>query len=229
MEIIAEIGQNHNGSITLAKELIHAAKENGADVVKFQIYSAVKLFPKKGNKWYLNNLKSELNKEQIFELNEECKKIKIEFMASVFSPELIKITEAIQMKRYKIASRSVNDSKLINKIIKTKKPIIISLGMWNKNYFPLQKVKKIKYLFCVSKYPAPKSLINFTNIFFKKYDGFSDHTVGIEKAKESIKLGAKILEKHFTIDKNLSGPDHKLSMLPKELNELHAYRLKNAK
>tara|TARA_B100000767_G_scaffold268136_1_gene287915 strand:+ start:9590 stop:10282 length:693 start_codon:yes stop_codon:yes gene_type:complete len=229
MEIIAEIGQNHNGSITLAKELIYAAKENGADVAKFQIFNAKKLFQKKGNKWYKNNLQAELSEDQIYELSDECKKLKIEFMASIFQTEFIKITEEIKMKRYKIASRSVTDTKLINKIIKTNKPIILSLGMWDKDYFPFTKIKKMKYLFCVSKYPAPKSSINFTKSFFNKYDGFSDHTIGIQKAKESIKLGAKILEKHFTIDKKLDGPDHKLSILPKELKILHEYRLQNAK
>ena len=226
MEIIAEIGQNHNGSIILAKELIHAAKENGADVAKFQIYNAKKLFTKKNNIWYKSNLESELSKDEIIELHEECKRVKIEFMASVFSPELVNITEAIKMKRYKIASRSIFDKKLINRIFKTKKPIIFSLGMWNKNHFPYERNRRIKYLFCVSKYPTPKSLITFDNYTFKKYDGFSDHTIGIEKAKESIKLGAKILEKHFTIDKKLFGPDHKLSILPNELNELNKYRLR---
>ncbi len=229
MEIIAEIGQNHNGSTSLAKELVHAAKESGADVAKFQIFNARKLFSKKGNKWYENNLNAELSEKQIFELDEECKKVKIEFMASVFQSEFLKITESINMKRYKIASRSVNNKRLVYKIAKLNKPIILSLGMWNESYFPFKEIKKIKYLFCVSKYPAPKSSINFDKKFFNKYDGFSDHTIGIEKAKVSIKLGAKILEKHFTIDKKLKGPDHKLSILPKELKLLHEYRVKNTK
>ena len=135
MEIIAEIGQNHNGSMTLAKELIIAAKENGADVAKFQIFNAKKLFKEKGNKWYKNNLEAELNIDQIFELNEFCKKNKIEFMASVFQKEYIKVTEKIKMKRYKIASRSIHDNSLLKKIIETKKPLIVSLGMWKKNFF----------------------------------------------------------------------------------------------
>ncbi len=229
MEIIAEIGQNHNGSTTLAKELIHAAKENGADVAKFQIFNAKKLFSRKGNRWYKNNLAAELSEKQIYELNDECKKVKIEFMASIFQTEFLKITESIKMKRYKIASRSVNDKKLINKIAKLNKPMILSLGMWNKDYFPFKEIKKIKYLFCVSKYPAPKSAISFSKNFFKEYDGFSDHTIGIEKAKQSIQLGAKILEKHFTIDKKLDGPDHRLSILPKELKLLHEFRLEKTK
>tara|TARA_X000001036_G_C20642510_1_gene791706 strand:+ start:1127 stop:1813 length:687 start_codon:yes stop_codon:yes gene_type:complete len=227
MEIIAEIGQNHNGSMMLAKELIIAAKENGADVAKFQIFNAKKLFKKKGNKWYKNNLEAELSIDQILELNDVCKKNKIEFMASVFQTEFIKVTESIKMKRYKIASRSINDNKLLKGIIATKKPIIASLGMWKKKFFPFENLSNVKYLFCVSKYPAPKSQIKFTKKFFKKYDGFSDHTLGLDKAKQSIKLGAQILEKHFTLDKKLSGPDHTLSILPNELKELHKYRLKN--
>ena len=227
MEIIAEIGQNHNGSMTLAKELVIAAKENGADVAKFQIFNAKKLFNKKGNRWYKNNLQAELSIDQILELNEVCKKNKIEFMASVFQTEFIKITESINMKRYKVASRSINDTKLLKNIIATKKPIIASLGMWKKNFFPFENLQNVKYLFCVSQYPAPKSKIKFSKKFFEKYDGFSDHTLGLDKAKQSISLGAKILEKHFTLDKNLPGPDHILSILPHELKELHKYRLKN--
>ena len=227
MEIIAEIGQNHNGSMMLAKELIVAAKENGADVAKFQIFNAKKLFKKKGNKWYKNNLEAELSVDQIFELNDVCKKNNIEFMASVFQKEFIKLTESIKMKRYKIASRSINDTKLLKEIITTKKPIIASLGMWKKKIFPLNNLHNIKYLFCISKYPAPKSQIKFSKQFFKKYDGFSDHTLGLDKAKQSIKFGAQILEKHFTLDKNLPGPDHILSILPHELKDLHNYRLNN--
>ena len=95
-----------------------------------------------------------------------------------------------------------------------------------KKFFPFENLQNVKYLFCVSQYPAPKSKIKFSKKFFEKYDGFSDHTLGLDKAKQSISLGAKILEKHFTLDKNLPGPDHILSILPHELKELHKYRLK---
>ena len=83
MEIIAEIGQNHNGDMELARELIHAAKENGADVAKFQLYDARELFPKEGNEWYDYNCKTELSQDQLIYLAEECSKAGIEFMASV--------------------------------------------------------------------------------------------------------------------------------------------------
>lgn len=224
MEIIAEIGQNHNGDIKLAKELIYAAKENGADVAKFQIFNAKKLFSKKNNPWYRDNLKAELSIKNIIELNEICKKIKIEFMASVFDTKLLSITEEIKMKRYKVASRSVFDKKLVSKILSFKKPTIISLGFWNKKTFPFDKLNhSIFYLYCVSKYPTKIKDLSLSKKLFKKVDGFSDHTVGIKSAIKAINFGAKIVEKHFTLDKKMRGPDHQLSITPKELKILSEY------
>ena len=228
MQIIAEIGQNHNGDINLAKELISSAKENGADVVKFQIYNAKKLFSKKNNPWYKNNVRSELSEEQIIDLNEYCKKTQIEFMASVFDIDLIKITEKIDMRRYKIASRSINDKLLLSKIFKLNKPLIISLGYWKKPYLPFQNKKnQIDYLYCVSKYPAKTKDIKLSKKLFKKVSGFSDHTIGIKSAIKAIKCGAKIIEKHFTMNKKFEGPDHILSMTPNELKELSKYKQYN--
>ena len=151
MEIIAEIGQNHNGDIKLAKELIYAAKENGADVAKFQIFNAKKLFSKQNNPWYQDNIKAELKIKDIMELNDTCKKVNIEFMASVFDSKFLKLTEKIKMKRYKIASRSIHDKNLVKKILSLKKPTIISLGFWNKKKLPFNRNKnQISYLYCVS-------------------------------------------------------------------------------
>lgn len=228
MQIIAEIGQNHNGDMSLAKELIYSAKENGADVAKFQIYNAKKIFSKKNNPWYQNNIRSELSEEQIINLNEYCKKTGIEFMASVFDTKLIKITEKINMRRYKIASRSIYDKKLLSKIFKLNKPVIISLGHWKKQHMPFDDTKnQIEYLYCVSKYPTKIKDLKLSKKLFKKVSGFSDHTIGISSAVKAIKYGAKIIEKHFTIDKKLNGPDHMLSMTPLELKELSKYKLYN--
>jgi sialic acid synthase SpsE len=224
MEIIAEIGQNFNGDMGLAKELIHAAHENGADVVKFQVYDAKELFPKEGNPWYDYNCKTELSKDQIIELSSECDKVDIEFGASVFDCERIDWLETVGIKRYKIASRSINDEALIAKLSATGKPLIVSLGMWEGTEFPKIKAEKVDYLYCVSKYPTELTDLYFDKVDFTKYAGFSDHTVGISASICAFSRGARILEKHFTLDKKAYGPDHEGSMVPEELKQINQYR-----
>ena len=117
MEIIAEIGQNHNGDMALARQLIRSAKENGADVAKFQLYDARALFPKEGNEWFDYNCKTELSHDQIRELADECRRAGIEFMASVFDVERIAWLEEVGVKRHKIASRSIHDVALIESLV----------------------------------------------------------------------------------------------------------------
>ncbi len=226
MEIIAEIGQNHNGEINLAIELIHAAKENGADTVKFQVYDAIALFPKKGNVWFEYNCKTQITRDQLHLLMEECQKVKIEFLASAFDTNRIKWLESAGINRYKIASRSIYDKKLIRCIAETGKPIIASLGMWNEKVFPLVETSSsIKFLYCVSNYPTQLNEVELDKVDFKRYSGFSDHTVGIVAAVVAFSRGAQIVEKHFTLDKSMYGPDHSCSMTPDELKLLHDYRL----
>lgn len=226
MEIIAEIGQNHNGDMHLARELIHAAKEHGADVAKFQLYNAIELFPKAGNEWFDYNCKTEITRDQLFMLVEECRKKGIEFMASAFDRERVAWLEDAGVKRYKIASRSINDKALIQALVATGKPLIVSLGMWNEAQFPPIATKAgVYYLYCVSKYPALLSDLHFSRIdFTKNYAGFSDHTVGVTAAEVAFSRGAKIVEKHFTLDKAMFGPDHRGSMTPEELKTLHRFR-----
>ena len=222
-EIIAEIGQNHNGDIELAKELIKLAKDSGADVAKFQVYEARSLFDSSSkNKWFDYNCKTELSKDEVSILAEYCEKINIEFMASVFDCERISWLEQVNVRRYKIASRSINDLELINELIKTKKPLIASLGYWRNNELPkIYSENTVDYLFCISKYPAPLEEFKLNSLNFKsKYSGFSDHSLGISAACSSFVLGSNILEKHFTIDKNMYGPDHSCSMNPDELKQI---------
>src|ERR1700710_2367600 len=123
-EIIAEIGQNHNGDMELAKKLIQEAKRAGADVAKFQLYEAHALFPREGNEWFDYNCKTELSRGQITMLAAECKKIGIEFMASVFDIERIQCLEDVGVKRYKIASRSIFETDLIHAVAATGKPML---------------------------------------------------------------------------------------------------------
>ena len=165
MEIIAEIGQNHNGDMKLAEELIYAASENGADVAKFQIFDAEETFGKLNNKWFSYNCKTQLNKDNVFFLAEKCQEANIEFLASAFHPRFVDWLEDINVKRYKLASREIFNKALIEKYISTNKPIIASLGFWEKDTFPLiGNKKRIDYLYCISKYPTKLSEINFCKI-----------------------------------------------------------------
>lgn len=224
-EILAEIGQNHNGDMNLAVELIHAAKENGADAVKFQLYDARRLFPKENSEWYEYNCKTELSREQVNLLFEECEKAKIEFIASVFDVQRVNWLEEIGVLRYKIASRSIFDSDLIQAVVRTGKPIIASLGMWEKEEFPvLGKSTNIAYLYCISKYPTLLRDLDFQRVDFTEYAGFSDHTIGLTASMVAMARGAGIIEKHFTLDKAMYGPDHQGSMTPSELKQLSQFR-----
>lgn len=225
MEIIAEIGQNHNGDISFAFEMIRSAKANGADAVKFQVYDARKLFPKDNNPWFEYNCKTELSREQVFKLSEECKKIGIEFFASVFDIERVGWLQDTGVRRYKIASRSIYDKELISCLTRTGKPLLVSLGMWKEDKFPkIGNSAKAGFLYCVSKYPALLSEMRLDRVDFSIYAGLSDHTIGISSAVCALARGAKIIEKHFTLDKNMYGPDHAGSMDPEELKSLSGFR-----
>ncbi len=225
MEIIAEIGQNHNGDMDLAVKMIKSAKECGADVVKFQLYDARKLFPKVNNPWLRYNCKTELSRDQVRYLAKTCKDIGIEFLASAFDAERVKWLEGIGVRRHKIASRSIKDKKLIASLCRTKKPLLVSLGMWDGGGFPpIPSEGEVRFLYCISKYPARLSDLGIKKVDFTKYAGFSDHTIGISAAMAALARGARIIEKHFTLDKNMYGPDHKGSMVPDELKVLNRFR-----
>ena len=223
VEIIAEIGQNHNGDMSLAKELIYAAKENGADVAKFQFYDVDSIFTA-DFRWYAAAKEAEVSKEQAFELASTCEQVGIEFMASVFDVQRVNWCEEIGMKRYKIASRSVRNRALLEAVGATGKEMIVSLGMWDGAHFPQVPTQaRVSYLYCVAKYPTNFSDLDFHSVDFARYDGFSDHTIGNEAALIAIARGARIIEKHFTLDKNMPGPDHSGSMEPQELASLRHF------
>jgi sialic acid synthase SpsE len=225
MEIIAEIGQNHNGDMDLARSLIREAKAAGASVAKFQVYEARALFPKECNEWFDYNCKTELSRANVEALAVECDKAGIEFMASVFDVERIQWLEAVGMRRYKIASRSVRDRALIEAVAATGKPMIVALGMWNEPGFPsIAAPGGVDFLYCVSKYPTPLADLHFGAVDFSRYAGFSDHTIGIDAPMAALARGARIIEKHFTLDKGLHGPDHAGSMTPQELRSLCSFR-----
>ena len=214
MIFISEIGMNYNGNFNLCYELIKQSKYAGADIAKFQLGWRDK--PGEIN---------QLDLSKVNKLIEWCNEFEIEPMFSIISQNAYKIIKKVKIKKIKIASRSLKyDFNLVKKIIKENKNknFIISLGMWNKKKLPFNN-KNIKYLWCCSKYPTfDDDLKNFPKKFDdKKYYGYSDHTIGIETCLLAISRGAKIIEKHFTLDKSDNTiRDHALSATPEEFRNL---------
>ena len=219
--IIAEIGQNHNGSMSLAKELICAAHEAGADIAKFQLFEARKLFSKENNPWYEYNLSTELKLEQAEMLFNFCNSIGIEFMASAFDVQRVSWLESFGVRHHKIASRSIHDQDLIDMLSNTGKPLLVSLGFWKSKSLPkFSDMRNVHFLHCISQYPAPFEQVKLSEIDFDVISGLSDHCLGLAASLAAISRGAKIIEKHFTLDKKMYGPDHSCSATPNELRDL---------
>ena len=214
MTIIAEIGQNYCGNIGLARILIKEAKENGADLVKFQLFDSMKL--------YGDDEHPSPNREQAEELFDYGAFCGIEVFFSVFDVERVKWCEEIGVKRYKIASSFRENKKLRNTVEKTGKPILVSWDTYD--YMPIP-VKNTQFLFCISTYPAIPPLYLGLIYFPHCYQGFSDHTIGIDAAKLALARGAQIIEKHFALD-HLIGVDSEWSMTPIELEELKEWEKK---
>ena len=236
IEIICEIGINHNGNMGRAHDMIQEAKRRGADVAKFQIYVPERILdlslPIIRENWDVIKA-AELSFGNVSFLKKVCNEAGIEFMASVFHPDRVEWTERIGMKRYKIASRSMYNKELAQAIFKTRKPAIISYGYFDGHYDALRSIDRdwevlgfrplYKTLYCVSEYPTPLNRVHLRRgTFFGSscYDGFSDHTVGITASVMAMSLGATIIEKHFTLDRGLPGPDQVCSIEPDELRDL---------
>lgn len=218
IEIIAEIGINHNGNFNWIEELIRQAKIGGANLAKFQLYNSRKLFGDDSRKKY------ELSFDDVCVIKKLCDIYDIEFMASVFDTERLDWCEKIGIRRYKIASRTLaKDHELCKNIIRLDKPVIASTGMCNTIPEFCLDYKNIKFLWCISKYPTSIFDLN-KQIYFKDWIvGLSDHSYGIGYALWAIAHGAKIVEKHFTLNKSLNGNDHIGSMDLEELNCLRKY------
>jgi N,N'-diacetyllegionaminate synthase len=242
--IIAEAGVNHNGKLSLALELVDIAKESGADAVKFQTFKTDSLVLKGApqaeyqrknaiNIDQYSMLKSlELSGRDFQKISKYCKKKNIIFLSTPFDEESVELLRKIDVPAFKIGSGDLNNIVLLEKILSVKKPLILSTGMSTSGEIRevvtrLEKMgaKEIAILHCVSSYPAPYKEINLRVIprLIKQYNypaGFSDHTMGTHIAIAAVALGAKVIEKHFTLDKKMAGPDHKASASPKELKEL---------
>lgn len=222
LEIIAEIHPQHGGSLLVIREMIRQAKLNGADVVKVQLYDAEKLL---GPPWkYL-----ELSRSDTTQVKRWCDEENIEFMASPFDEERIEWCEQLNVNRYKIASTTLqNNFKLCETILSLKKETIISLGRWSETEKPFGESDRIHYLYCKSKYPALLADMNDFPTDFPTLGlaGYSDHTLGIDMCLLSIARGARIIEKHMTMNKMQrmeTEKAHICSMTPEELAELRRY------
>ena len=236
---IAEVGVNHNGDLNLAKKMILAAKKSGADAVKFQTFKAETLclpttpkvkYQKKNTpstESHFEMIKSlELSRDNHMVLLDYCKKNKVHFLSTPYDVESAKFLNEIGCDTFKTASADIVDLKMHNYLADTGKTVIISTGMANieeiKDCVKIYKEKKNKnfiLLHCVSNYPCSNNSLNMSVLpeLAKEFDclvGYSDHSVGRQAAEISVILGGVLIEKHFTIDKNLPGPDQEASTLP---------------
>ena len=242
--IIAELSANHGGNIQIALDTIYAAKESGADAIKLQTYTPEWMtvdsnkedfIIKGGTLWDGKNL-FELYKEAMMplewheELFKYARSLDLEIFSSPFSKEAVDFLEQFNPPAYKIASFEITDYDLVEYTAKTKKPLIISTGIAS-----LQEIQDVveiskKYtdvalLKCTSAYPAPRSDVNLKTIqalkeVFNVEVGFSDHTLGISAPVAAVAMGARIIEKHFMLNKDVDSPDKDFSLTPKEFKEM---------
>lgn len=223
---IAEAGSNFNQNLEIGKKLIFKAKKSGADAVKFQLFKAKLLYPK-DKKMFKIFKEIELSQKMFKSFKKYADKIKIDISASAFDMNSLKFLEKCNVKFHKIASSELTNFKLLKFLAKTNKPIFLSTGMSDtqdiKNALNIlkQKNSKIVILQCGSMYPLPYKKNNLNVIQeYKKFGfsvGLSDHTLDDISAITSVGLGAKVFEKHFTLSKKMSGPDHFYAMEPYEL------------
>jgi N-acetylneuraminate synthase/N,N'-diacetyllegionaminate synthase len=242
--IIAEAGVNHNGSLKLAKKLIKIASKAGADAVKFQTFSADRLVIKNAPKAKYQKISTDINESQYemlkkLELSKEdhqklinySKKFNIIFLSTPYDKESVDLLKELNVPLFKISSGSLTDLPLIKYIAKINLPMIVSTGMATIEEISetIQTIKKMNnkiiLLHCTSNYPTRIIDVNLKAIqtlklIFKLPVGYSDHTQGIIAPIAATALGARVIEKHFTLSKNLPGPDHKASLDPNELKKM---------
>jgi len=246
--IIAEAGVNHNGSMEIAKQLIDAAVDAGVDIIKFQTFNAEKLVSKSakqaeyqkknigdGNDSQYEMLKKlELSKENHEELIAYCKKKGIRFWSTAFDFESMDYIHSLNLGLWKIPSGEITNYPYLRKIATYREDIIMSTGMCEEqdiqnaidvlDKFGTKK-EQIILLHCNTQYPTPFQDVNLKAMntikeTFGIQVGYSDHTQGIEVPIAAVALGATVIEKHFTMDRNLPGPDHKASLEPNELKAM---------
>lgn len=243
--IIAEAGVNHNGDIDLAKRMVLEAKKSGVDIIKFQTAKIDLLVSKNAEKanyqkkttgsqekQYDMIKKLLLTFEQFRELNDYCKENGITFLSTPFDLVSIDFLDDLNIPFWKVPSGEITNLPYLMKIAKTHKPVIMSTGMSTlEEIEAAMKVLRenesgeITLLHCTTEYPAPFEDVNLKamHTLSEKFNvsvGYSDHTRGIEIPIAAVALGAKVIEKHFTLDRNMAGPDHKASLEPNELKAM---------
>lgn len=245
--IIAEAGVNHNGDIELAKKLIDSAYEASADAIKFQTFKAEKFVSKNTPKADYQKQTTDYNESQFemikkLELDIEthkellsyCNKKKIIFLSTPFDLDSIDLLNKLGLNIFKIGSGEITNLPYLKKIGNLKKKVILSTGMSNLGEIEdaLDTIissgtlkENITVLHCNTEYPTPiedvnlKAMLTIKNAFGVNV-GYSDHTLGIEVPIAAVALGATVIEKHFTLDKTMEGPDHKASLEPHELKQM---------
>jgi hypothetical protein len=246
--IIAEAGVNHNGNLEYAKKLIDVAAESGADYVKFQTFKAEKLASKSAGKaeyqkvnfddgddnQYTMLKKLELSEANHHELIDHCRLKNIRFLSTAFDEESADFLHRLQIPFFKIPSGELTNKPFLQHIANKGLPVILSTGMATMQEIERailvleeEGVRKsfITVLHCNTEYPTPMKDVNLLAMQLIKNRlnvevGYSDHTLGIEVAAAAVALGATVIEKHFTLDRNLPGPDHAASLEPHELKAM---------
>ena len=246
--IIAEAGVNHNGSLDIAKQLIDKAVEAGVDIIKFQTFKSEKLVSKaaKQAEYQQRNIgkkdesqlamlkKLELSPSAHKELMDYCREKGIRFFSTAFDMDSIEYLHSLNLGLWKIPSGEITNYPYLRKIAQYHEPIILSTGMCELSDIEATlkvlvgfgvKKEQITILHCNTEYPTPYSDVNLRAMLeirdrFGVQVGYSDHTQGIEVPIAAVALGASVIEKHFTLDKNMEGPDHKASLEPDELRAM---------
>lgn len=246
--VIAEAGVNHNGSLILAKQLVDKAVEAGVDIVKFQTFKSELLVSKvakqaeyqqrnigKKDEGQLAMLKRlELSQQDHEELIAYCEEKGIRFFSTAFDMDSIDYLHSLNMGLWKIPSGEVTNYPYLRKIAQYREPVILSTGMCELSDIEAAvkvllsfgvKREDITILHCNTEYPTPFQDVNLRAMLeigerFGVQVGYSDHTKGIEVPIAAVALGATVIEKHFTLDKNMEGPDHKASLEPGELKAM---------
>ena len=243
--IIAEAGVNHNGDFDIAKKLVDAAKDAGADIVKFQTLNPKLLVSKNAKKaaYQISNTgkndsqlemlkKLSLSNSDFIKLNEYCVNKGIIFLSTPFDFDSIDFLNELDIPFWKIPSGEITNYPYLVKVANTHKDIVMSTGMSDMqdieaaiNVLKDNRCGKISLLHCNTEYPTPYEDVNLRAMCtlkdkFNVEVGYSDHTLGIEVPIAAVALGATIIEKHFTLDRNMKGPDHKASLEPDELKQM---------
>ena len=243
--IIAEAGVNHNGSLDIARGLVDAAKLCGADAVKFQTFRTERLVTRDAEKAQYQKRTSsggdsqfdmlkklELSEDNFRVLFAHCNKIGIEFLSSPFDEESADLLDSLGMATFKIPSGEITNHPLLKHVAQRGKPVILSTGMSTLGeveeavgIFNAYGTPHLTLLHCVTEYPAPYGETNLNAMItlrtaFGLDIGYSDHTPGIEIPLAAVALGAIVIEKHFTLDNEMDGPDHRASLNPDDFGRM---------